>query len=438
MKESPILPSGIFAPADVMACANASAFTDIQPMGEGAFCRVLRARRQGQWWCLKTLKEEYVGQPFYEGLLNKEYSLLCRLSHSSVVRAVGMEHVEGIGECIVQELVSGPTLDKAKGTRETRRRWYEQLVEVVGYIHGQQVVHRDLKPQNVLVTDNGQHIKLIDFGLADSDNYAELKQAAGTLRYISPEQMDGGLPDVRNDIYSLGVILDEMRLGLAYRLVAKCCRRRIDRRYENVEQLQRAVRRAHQWPLAAMQSAVIMLFVAVVVWLALAGPLRKEERSLAAAVHEPDTVVLVATPDSPPPSPAIEAAPSSAPQAVIPAAEKVYPEACGRVDRYMREHHYANLLSTLQHEPSHPPFQGRLSERHGELATACSRFMNELWPAVAAIRDAYAEELGPVQAAALYTSLVEYAQAKYTNELLTALHQYEQREREYHRTLSSD
>lgn len=113
------------------------------------------------------------------------------------MRSVGIEQVDGVGECIVLEYVTGQTLDQVQGSRADRRRWFEQLVEAVGYIHSQQVVHSDLKPQNIIVTDNGHNVKLIDFGLADADNFAELKQPAGTLRYVSPEQQNGGNADVR-------------------------------------------------------------------------------------------------------------------------------------------------------------------------------------------------------------------------------------------------
>lgn len=70
-----------------------------------------------------------------------------------------------------------------------------------------------MKPQNIMVTHNGHYLKIIDFGLADTDSHAILKQPASTLKYMAPEQAQHAVPDVRNDIYSLGVILQEMELG---------------------------------------------------------------------------------------------------------------------------------------------------------------------------------------------------------------------------------
>ena len=72
------------------------------------------------------------------------------------------------------------------------------------------MLYRDLKPENILVTRNGENIKLIDFGLADTDGHAVLKQPAGTPRYMSPEQKVKAEADARNDIYSLGIIMEQM------------------------------------------------------------------------------------------------------------------------------------------------------------------------------------------------------------------------------------
>lgn len=102
-------------------------------------------------------------------------------------------------------------------------------------------MHRDLKPSNIMITRNGQHVKLIDFGLADTDNYAVFKQPAGTDGYIAPEQLSGSATDGRNDIYSIGVILEQMQLGWAYRKVARKCQRQQGERYEDVASLRKVI-----------------------------------------------------------------------------------------------------------------------------------------------------------------------------------------------------
>ena len=136
-----------------------------------------------------------------------------------------------------------------------------ELTEAVGYAHAKGIVHRDLKPSNILITVNGENVKLLDFGLADADSYAILKQPAGTLRYISPEQVQTAVADVRNDIYSLGVVLGEMRLG--YGCIVKKCLLPLEKRYRNVAELQGAMRAQDRWrarmAVAAVALCVILL-----------------------------------------------------------------------------------------------------------------------------------------------------------------------------------
>ena len=82
----------------------------------------------------------------------------------------------------------------------------------------------------------------VDFGLADTDAYAVFKQPGGTERYMSPEQKAVGNPDLRNDIYSIGVILSQMGLGRKMDRVVKHCLMSIERRYQNIMELERDIR----------------------------------------------------------------------------------------------------------------------------------------------------------------------------------------------------
>lgn len=230
--------SGI-VPEDGLPAMTAG-FADFVSLPAGGFNSLTRATRQGKQFLLKGLKEAYAGSVVYQQLLRKEFDILALLNHSAVVQAVGWENVPGLGWCIVEEYVDGLTLTDfldTRPTRQERRKVADELIEALRYVHSKQVVHRDLKPANILVTTNGHNVKIIDFGLSDTEAWTILKQPAGTRDYISPEQLYSGSPDCRNDIYSLGVVLRQMRAGWAYDAVARRCLRDAGHRYPHTTAL---------------------------------------------------------------------------------------------------------------------------------------------------------------------------------------------------------
>jgi serine/threonine protein kinase len=227
-------------------------FTDLTELSDEGYCCLLRAKRYGRWHVLKTLKGDNAQLTPYRQMLRKELEVLMQMQHPGVVQAMGMETVEGIGPCIVMEYIDGVTLEQllvgagpvparsgpvpALPLRD-RREIARQLCDALAYVHSLGIVHRDLKPENIMVTRNGHRVKLIDFGMADTDQHAVLKQPAGTISYMSPEQASQAVPDIRNDIYSLGLILQQLNLGKAYQPVIERCLKPIEQRYASVTEL---------------------------------------------------------------------------------------------------------------------------------------------------------------------------------------------------------
>lgn len=200
-------------------------FKDISPLHEskGGFSRLFRAQRMGKWQVLKCLKPEFAHQAEYRALLQKEFEIGFRLNHPNIVRTESLEEVEGLGVCIVEEYVDGKTLrDLMESKNWIRNRFVgimRQVADALEYLHQHQIVHRDLKPENILITTQGDYVKLIDFGLSDADNYAILKQPAGTRRYAAPEVFSSSSASngIAADIYSFGKILEELNTLLPYK-----------------------------------------------------------------------------------------------------------------------------------------------------------------------------------------------------------------------------
>lgn len=215
-------------------------FTDFTPIPCKGYNILCKAKRYGRWWMLKGLKKAYQQDENYKNLLHKEFDILISLQHPNIVAASAIEDVEELGTCIVMEWIDGCTLEEwMKQNATGRENVFLQILDALRYCHAKQIVHRDLKPTNIMITHNGNHVKLIDFGLADTDSYAILKQPAGTPGYISPEQETFRQADIRNDIYSLGCILESMQLGKSYHALIEHCKAPIAQRYTNVDELQR-------------------------------------------------------------------------------------------------------------------------------------------------------------------------------------------------------
>ena len=180
-------------------------------------------------------------------MLRKEFEIAYQLSHPHIAQTIGIEEVDGVGLCIVQEYVKGKNLRQVMASErwdeKSLARMMRQVGEALDYLHDNQIVHRDLKPENIMVTTNGRNAKLIDFGLADADDYAILKSPAGTVSYIAPEQANGieGL-DGRADVYSFGKLLDELTTCFGYQkkylpIINNCIQYDRTKRYDRLSEI---------------------------------------------------------------------------------------------------------------------------------------------------------------------------------------------------------
>ncbi len=177
--------------------------------------RLLSATKYGKRYILKCLKKDFLYTPVYQQALTKEFEIGLQLDHPNICHTIGLEQLPGLGATIVMENIDGCTLksliEKKELTAELARKITRQLMDALEYIHSKQIVHRDLKPSNIMVTHTGQNVKIIDFGLSDSDAFYVLKLPAGTTGYIAPEQfLKGSKAEPRTDIYSLGMVIADM------------------------------------------------------------------------------------------------------------------------------------------------------------------------------------------------------------------------------------
>lgn len=270
-------PSSGFIGTDIPT-ENEMLFTEIEILDvpSAGYTRIYQCRRYGKTHILKALHPSYRGMEPYETLLRKEFEIGYQLEHPHICHTLGWEHTAEIGNFILQEYIDGITLGEfihqGKLTELLARKFITEICEALHYIHSKQVIQRDLKPDNILVTHNGQNVKLIDFGLADRDDYVIGRIPAGTQAYIAPElfQKDATW-DVRTDIYSLGVIISEMGEVLHDRILwsisQKCMQADCEKRYPNVDVLMMDINRKKPRLVYWIGSTVVCILVsALIIW----------------------------------------------------------------------------------------------------------------------------------------------------------------------------
>jgi eukaryotic-like serine/threonine-protein kinase len=171
-------------------------------------------RHTSQMVVLKVPHAEFEGSSRNSARFAHEARIIAKLDHPGILKVIPV--AEKTRAYVVLEYLEGQTLyDILKRRRPLpvceALELASRLCDILDYIHRQDVVHRDLNPGNILISDDGRP-RIIDFGVAKSPGM-ELSSTAGTPEYMSPEQLQGGRVDTRTDIYSLGMILQEMVTG---------------------------------------------------------------------------------------------------------------------------------------------------------------------------------------------------------------------------------
>lgn len=233
-------------------------FGDFKLLKTTAYASLYMAVRSGKRFLVKTTKDKTEWQ---ERLLRREYEIARDMEHPHIVHLYAIEDIEPFGVAIVMEYIDGRTLGDYLAempSRKERQRVLDEMFMAVEYLHKRGVVHNDIKPDNILISNTSDTLKLIDFGIADSDAEYAMRRLGCTPRYASPELRARKEVDARSDIYSLGVIMEEM-FGRS-RVVRRATSETPQRRYANVAELRRAWQRRHIWWVAVV---VLILFVGI-------------------------------------------------------------------------------------------------------------------------------------------------------------------------------
>ena len=244
---------------------NQSRFDAIEQVeSQGATCDTFRVKLYGKLHFLKRLKAEYAGDIRYREALRKEFETGYQLEHPNLVRYLSldkngilMEYVDG--ETLSQRLTKNP--DYFNEQKHTDK-FVRQLLGVLGYLHSHQVLHLDLKPDNILLTHINNDVKLIDLGFCRTDAFVDTQ--GYTSGFAAPEQLSGGEVDVRTDIYAFGKILALLPNHSLYnKVIARCTAENPSARYQSIDEILYDINYRRRYFLYAAAFAAIVAVLAI-------------------------------------------------------------------------------------------------------------------------------------------------------------------------------
>jgi len=235
----------------------------------GATCDTYRIKLYGKLHFLKRLKPEFANDIRYREALRKEFETGYRLEHPHLVRYVSMAD-----DGILMEYVDGETLTERMRaqpglflSRKAADKFLLQLLDAVAYLHSHQVLHLDLKPDNIMLTRVNNDVKLVDLGCCRSDTFVDTQ--GHTAAFAAPEQLSGGVVDERTDIYAIGKILELLPNRHIYnKVIARCTAARPEDRYQSVADVVKAVSRRPNTYRAAIALSLVVALVALGIFLA--------------------------------------------------------------------------------------------------------------------------------------------------------------------------
>lgn len=251
---------------------------------------------RNRFYLVKRPKTIYADNADYLQLFHKEFDLGIQLDHPNIVRYydlgrddkgtfIRMDYVDG--DDLTTFVQQNPNYFRKK---RNRQQFIDELLGAIAYMHAHEMLHLDIKPQNILITRHGQHVKLIDLGFAWTQAY--LSHNGRSKDFCAPEQSDSTMGSISpaTDIYAIGKVFD--LFGLAPKsIVARCTKETAQQRFQNIEALQKALHRHTKLPRRIVATAACIALLAATATLYMLQP-KPQPEIVPTIVTVTDTIVI--------------------------------------------------------------------------------------------------------------------------------------------------
>ena len=249
---------------------NSNEYADLRPLYASRYgnSRIFTANNHGKKVIVKALKAECANDAACKASLRQEYETTSMLDNKYIRKAIDFTNIEGLGDCIIFEYVDGKSLaEHVRVGTLSEKQVKSILTEVcdgLNFLHRNGLVHCNLNPENVMVSANDGHVKLIDIGVPETKQDADRELLIKEMEFVAPEIIKGEDIDSRADIYSIGKIMEfigERNISKQFHAAATHCTQfSKEQRFDTISDVRSAISKGHSFV-----KIIILVVVAAIV-----------------------------------------------------------------------------------------------------------------------------------------------------------------------------